>query len=86
MGIQIFKLEINNVVGTTMPVFVLDENKFMEIAKKAIECRIKKIEKKGIVKLKARTKRYLYTYSVPVDKAETLIEKLKSVCKTIKEL
>jgi large subunit ribosomal protein L38e len=69
-----------------MPVFVLDENRFIDIAKNAVECRIKKLEKKGIVKFKARTKRYLYTYTVTADKAEALIEKLKSICKSVKEL
>lgn len=69
-----------------MPIFVSDENKFFDIAKNAIECRIKRIDKKGIVKLKARTKRYLYTYIVPSDKATTAIEKLRNTCKTIKEV
>ncbi|MEM1525517.1 MAG: hypothetical protein QW775_06650 [Ignisphaera sp.] len=69
-----------------MPVFILDENRFLEIAKNAIECRIKRAEKKGIVKLKARTKRYLYTYAVPMDKADATVEKLKTVCKDTKEV
>lgn len=69
-----------------MPVFILDENKFLEVAKNAIECRIKRDEKKGVVKLKARTKRYLYTYAVTMDKADATIEKLKAVCKDIKEV
>ncbi|MCC6015865.1 MAG: hypothetical protein LM582_02335 [Desulfurococcaceae archaeon] len=69
-----------------MPVFVADENKFFDIAKNAVECRIKRVEKKGIVKLKAKTKRYLYTFIVASDKAPPLIEKLKSVCKSVKEL
>lgn len=69
-----------------MPMFVADENKFFEIAKRAIECRIKKIEKKGITKLKARARRYLYTYIMPSDKADPVIEKLRSICKSIKEV
>lgn len=74
------------VAGKAMPVFVPDENRFIDIAKNSIECRVKRLEKKGIVKLKARTKRYLYTYIASLDKAETLIGKLKSVCKSIKEV
>lgn len=69
-----------------MPVFISDEGKFLELAKKAIECRAKKVEKKGIVKLKARTKRYLYTYIVPIDKATAVIEKIKPVCKSFVEI
>lgn len=69
-----------------MPVFVPNEDRFLELAKKAIECRVKKNEKKGIVKLKVRTKRYLYTHIEPIDKAASIIEKLKPICKSIKEL
>uniref|UniRef100_A0A7C2ZPI1 50S ribosomal protein L38e n=1 Tax=Ignisphaera aggregans TaxID=334771 RepID=A0A7C2ZPI1_9CREN len=69
-----------------MPVYVPDQDRFLEIAKNAVECRVKRVEKKGIVKLKARTKRYLYTYIVTADQANEAIEKLKSVCKTIKEV
>ncbi|MEM1644666.1 MAG: hypothetical protein QXL96_02140 [Ignisphaera sp.] len=81
-----FKLSIIRGCGKTMPVFISDENKFLEIAKNAIECRVKKVEKKSIVKLKARTKRYLYTYAISMDKANAVMEKLKSVCKNIKEV
>lgn len=69
-----------------MPVFISDEEKFFSIAKNASECRIKRIEKKGIVKLKARTKRYLYTYIIPSDKANTVIERLKTICKSLVEV
>lgn len=68
-----------------MPIFISNEDKFYEIAKNAIECRIKKNEKKNIVKLKAKTKRYLYTYIVTNDRASSAIEKLKNVCKSVKE-
>lgn len=69
-----------------MPIFIADENRFFDIAKNAVECRIKRIDRKGIVKLKAKTKRYLYTYIAQNEKAPQLIEKLKSVCKSIKEV
>ncbi len=67
-----------------MPIFIRDEQKFLEIAKRAQECRIKKIEKKGIVKIKARTKRYLYTYIIPLEKLEEFMKKLQ--CNKIVEV
>ncbi|HIP56453.1 MAG TPA: 5'-nucleotidase [Ignisphaera aggregans] len=67
-----------------MPIFVSDEQKFLEIAKRARECRIKKIEKKGIVKIKARTKRYLYTFIIPLEKLEEFSKKLQ--CSKIVEV
>ncbi len=59
-----------------MPIFVSDESKFIEIAKRAIECRVKKNEKEGVAKVKARTKRYLYTYIVSLDKLDELLNRL----------
>ncbi len=67
-----------------MPIFISDEQKFLEIAKRAQECRIKKIEKKGIVKIKARTKRYLYTYIIPLEKLGEFMKKLQ--CSKIAEV
>jgi len=69
-----------------MPIFVSTEQEFLEIAKRAIECRVKKLEKKNIVKVKARTKRYLYTYKVSLQELNSLLEKLKTVCKNIVEV
>ncbi|MCI4438189.1 MAG: 5'-nucleotidase [Ignisphaera sp.] len=69
-----------------MPIFVASEQEFIEVAKRAIECRVKKLEKKGIAKVKARTKRYLYTYKVPLQELNALLEKLKGVCKNIVEV
>ncbi len=60
-----------------MPIFISDEAKFLEIARRATECRIKKIEKKGIAKIKARTKRYLYTYIVPLQQLDEFLKKLQ---------
>ncbi|MCE4614548.1 MAG: 5'-nucleotidase [Desulfurococcales archaeon] len=51
-------------------------DKFKEKAGKALECRLVKKEKKGIAKIKARTKRYLYTVKVPLDKADELVNEL----------
>ena len=54
-----------------MPKEVKTEEEFLEAAKRARECRVKKsyvyvkteqgVEKKPILKVKARTRRYLYT-------------------------
>ena len=66
-----------------MPIFIDNEEKFMEIAKRAIECRVKKLEKKGIAKIKARTKRYLYTYIVKLSELEDFLKRLP--CKSVKE-
>jgi large subunit ribosomal protein L38e len=69
-----------------MPIFIASEQEFIEVAKRAIECRVKKLEKKGIAKVKARTKRYLYTYKVQLQELNALLEKLKGVCKNIVEV
>ncbi len=69
-----------------MPIFVSDEQKFLEVAKRAIECRVKRLEKEGRAKIKARTKRYLYTYVVPLDKLEEVLSKVREVCKNIVEV
>lgn len=68
-----------------MPIFTSSEEEFLEIAKKALECRVKRIERKGVAKVKARTRRYLYTYIVSLDRLDDLLSRLKNVC-TVKEL
>ncbi|MEM0153897.1 MAG: 5'-nucleotidase [Ignisphaera sp.] len=68
-----------------MPIFINSEDRFLEVVKRALECRVKRIEKKGIAKVKARTKKYLYTYITTLDKLDDLLNKLKSIC-TVKEL
>ena len=42
-----------------MPKEIYEEEKFLELADFAIHCRVKRV--KGNVKLKLRTKKYLYT-------------------------
>ena len=70
--------------GDLMPIFIDNEEKFIEIAKRAIECRVKRLEKRGIAKIKARTKRYLYTYIIELSKLDDFLKKLP--CKAIKEV
>uniref|UniRef100_A0A7C4BCU5 5'-nucleotidase n=1 Tax=Ignisphaera aggregans TaxID=334771 RepID=A0A7C4BCU5_9CREN len=69
-----------------MPIYVPDEQEFLEVAKRAVECRVKRLEKESIAKVKARTKRYLYTYKVSLQELDNLLEKLKTVCKNIVEV
>ena len=52
-------------------------DEFKEKAKKARECRLVRKEKQGTAKIKARTKRYLYTVKVPIDKADGLVKELR---------
>ncbi|MEL9929332.1 MAG: hypothetical protein QXJ51_00400 [Sulfolobales archaeon] len=69
-----------------MPIEVKDLNKFIEIASRAIECRVVRGGEKRSSKIKARTRRYLYTYVVKEEDLEGLISKLKEVCKNLVEI
>lgn len=60
-----------------MPVEIKDKSAFKEIASRAVECRVKKDRKSGMVKIKARTKRYLYTIKLPEDEAKKFLEEIK---------
>ncbi len=59
-----------------MPVEIKNLEEFIEITGRAVECRVKK-SKKGVVKVKARTKRYLYTYKTTEDKLDEVLSKVK---------
>ncbi|MEM1537862.1 MAG: hypothetical protein QXK12_06425 [Candidatus Nezhaarchaeales archaeon] len=58
-----------------MPKEVFSKEELLELSKRAIECRIKRL--KDVVKLKLRTKRYLYTLKVKPEDVESLIKDLK---------
>ena len=60
-----------------MPVEIKDKEAFKEIVKRAIECRVKKDKKTGLVKVKARTKRYLYTIKIPEEELDKFLEEIK---------
>ncbi|MEM2203010.1 MAG: hypothetical protein QXI22_01475 [Sulfolobales archaeon] len=60
-----------------MPVFVKDLEEFKKYAEKAVECRVVRDRKKNVGKIKARTKRYLYTLVVPLDKLDDIIKSIK---------
>ncbi|MEB3851427.1 MAG: hypothetical protein LRS49_02445 [Desulfurococcales archaeon] len=64
-----------------MPVEVRSLEEFVEITRRAVECRVKRARQKGVVKVKARTRRYLYTYKTTEDKLGEVLSKVK--CKKI---
>ncbi|MGQ9721951.1 MAG: hypothetical protein ACUVXA_11590 [Candidatus Jordarchaeum sp.] len=59
-----------------MPREIVDTEKFVEISKDAIECRMKVIGDNE-VKFKLRTNKYLYTLKVEKKKAEEIKSKIK---------
>lgn len=67
-----------------MPVEIYDKNKFIEISSRAEVCRVVKKEKENIAKVKARTKRYLYTIKIPINELDEFLKQLK--CKEIVEV
>ena len=58
-----------------MPVEIKDVDEFVEISEKAEYCAVKRL--KGIVKLKLRTPRILYTLKVAPSKTEEVLKKLR---------
>jgi large subunit ribosomal protein L38e len=64
-----------------VPVEIYSLEEFVKISERAVECRVKRSRKKGEVKVKARTKRYLYTYKTSEDKLSEVLSQLK--CKKI---
>jgi len=67
-----------------MPVFLKDLEEFKKVAERAIECRVVRDEKKKVGKLKARTKRYLYTYIAPLEKLDEIVKGIR--CQNIVEI
>jgi hypothetical protein len=57
-----------------MPIEIFDDNKFLEISKKADSCRVKRSG--DVVLLKLRTKRYLYVLKTTPQKADTLTKQI----------
>jgi hypothetical protein len=58
-----------------MPKQITDVDKFLEMTEDAIECRVKRGA--DHVKLKLRTKRYLYTIILSPQEAETALQNVK---------
>jgi len=68
-----------------MPVEIKELEEFVKITERALECRVKRSRReKGIVKVKARTKRYLYTYKTSEDKLNEVLSKVK--CKRVMDV
>ncbi|MEM1982559.1 MAG: hypothetical protein QXZ63_02710 [Sulfolobales archaeon] len=65
----------------SMPIEIKDEEHAIKLGEVAIECRVKKLEKDKVAKVKFRTKKYLFTYKVPLEKLDEFLSKLK--CKVI---
>ncbi|MEM0001934.1 MAG: 5'-nucleotidase [Desulfurococcaceae archaeon] len=65
-----------------MPKEVLNQDEFVKISENASECRVVKVEKEGVAKVKARTPRYLYTIKIPLNELDEFLKKLK--CQNIK--
>ncbi|MFX1450255.1 MAG: hypothetical protein ACFFCM_05410 [Promethearchaeota archaeon] len=57
-----------------MPKTIQDVKEFLEISKRATECRIKRI--KDAVKLKLRTKNALYVLKIEPSEAAAVIKKI----------
>ncbi|MEM1928073.1 MAG: hypothetical protein QXS85_04995 [Acidilobaceae archaeon] len=64
-----------------MPLEVTDLSEFAEITKRAVECRIKRVKKTSVVKIKARTKRYLYTFKTTESELDNVLKQLH--CKNV---
>ncbi len=57
-----------------MPKEIFSEEQFLELSERAIHCRVKRI--KDVVKLKLRTKKYLYTFKAEPTTAEKLLSQI----------
>jgi hypothetical protein len=58
-----------------MPKQIYDVEKFVEMSEDADECRVKRDA--GQVKLKLRTRKYLYTLIVEPQEAEAILQRVK---------
>lgn len=67
-----------------MPIEIKDVEEFIRISERASECRVVRKPKENIAKVKARTKRYLYTIKVSVDQLDEFLKRLK--CQNVIEV
>ncbi len=61
-----------------MPVELYSREDFIRVAVNASELRVKIYEDEGYAKIKARTRRYLYTYKAKLDEVDSIINEVKS--------
>jgi large subunit ribosomal protein L38e len=59
-----------------MPMEVFDKELFKKYASMAVECRVYRDVKRGIAKIKARTKRRLVTIKIPLDEVDSFLTEL----------
>ena len=60
-----------------MPKEIKDVEEFIRLSEKAEYCLVKKAKKEDTVKLKIRTKRYLYTLKTTPEKADEILKNVK---------
>ncbi|MCX8175811.1 MAG: 60S ribosomal protein L38 [Candidatus Bathyarchaeota archaeon] len=60
-----------------MPKEIKNVDEFIRLSEKAESCIVKKIMKNNVVKLKLKTKRYLYTLKVNETEVKAILEKVK---------
>ncbi len=60
-----------------MPREVCDREEFLGIVERASLIRVKRVEREGVAKVKARTKRYLYTIKIPLKELDSFIGKIQ---------
>ena len=60
-----------------MPKEIKDIGEFIDLSEKAEYCIVKRVKKSDIVKLKLRTKKYLYTLKVKEANVKGILEKVK---------
>ncbi len=58
-----------------MPRQITDVDRFIEMSADATECRVRRV--KGQVKLKLRTRRYLYTLVTSPQQAESILQRVQ---------
>jgi len=67
-----------------VPIEVRDREEFIEISARASEIRVVRNEREGVAKVKARTRKYLYTIKVPLNELSDFLKTLK--CNKIIEI
>ena len=61
-----------------MPIELHNKEDFLKVVERALEIRVKACEDKGFAKVKARTKKYLYTIKISIDELDSFINEVKS--------
>ncbi len=67
-----------------MPIEVFDKEEFKKYVEKAIECRVYRDEKKGIAKVKARTRKKLVTIKISLEELDAFLQEIN--CPNIIEI